>query len=114
MRISDWSSDVCSSDLPLVIRKGKKVLACQTHICGSDKLAPDRNKITQGECSQSQIGRASCRESVSVRVDLGGRRSIKKKTDLSQETGSKSHLTETTTDRNQRAIRKIEQIICCN
>src|SRR3546814_15379313 len=29
---------------------------------------------------QTQIGRASCRESVSVRVDLGGRRIIKKKT----------------------------------
>src|SRR3546814_16397055 len=27
-----------------------------------------------------EIGRASCRESVSVRVDLGGRRIIKKKT----------------------------------
>src|SRR3546814_14738165 len=28
---------------------------------------------------EAQIGRASCRERVSVRVDLGGRRTIKKK-----------------------------------
>src|SRR3546814_20606935 len=33
-----------------------------------------------------KIGRESCRERVSVRVDLGGRRSIKKKTTRHQET----------------------------
>src|SRR3546814_18803296 len=32
-----------------------------------------------------KIGRASCRESVSVRVDLGGRRIIKKKKKKNQE-----------------------------
>src|SRR3546814_18004610 len=39
------------------------------HDSGSGHALPER-----------KIGRASCRESVSVRVDLGGRRIIKKKT----------------------------------
>src|SRR3546814_10635655 len=80
MRISDWSSDVCSSDL--------------------ERLAPDlaeqfhqRRQIGVGaaDVEDSGPGVAVKRlhhqdrksvvsgKSVSVRVDLGGRRSIKKK-----------------------------------
>src|SRR3546814_14775926 len=41
----------------------------------SAQLAGENVRITVSD----KIGRASCRESVSVRVDLGGRRIIKKK-----------------------------------
>src|SRR3546814_14943178 len=78
MRISDWSSDVCSSYLPLleadaaldhpalppgsywcrVVRLGK--------IAGRNLIESlDRKSVVEGK-------------SVSVRVDLGGRRIIKK------------------------------------
>src|SRR3546814_20489516 len=91
MRISDWSSDVCSSDLT----GGLQGLQQLSYICihGFQK-----SRIVYlflcGTCSQEgfvffkqpaaagtyrEIGRASCRERVSVRVDLGGRRIIKKK-----------------------------------
>src|SRR3546814_6834352 len=66
MRISDWSSDVCSSDLSM-----RSISATR---------ARARTMPSQGQGLVSkEIGRASCRESVSVRVDLGGRRIIKKK-----------------------------------
>src|SRR3546814_11012727 len=42
--------------------------------------------------ASGQIGRASCRERVSVRVDLGGGRIIKKK-NKKQVTQSKKHIT---------------------
>src|SRR3546814_2868227 len=82
MRISDWSSDVCSSDLrlaslraeggplvPVIITSSSNInLPAPTHLMNLEKFR------------RSKIGRASCRESVvSVRVDLGGRRIIKKK-----------------------------------
>src|SRR3546814_13395923 len=91
MRISDWSSDVCSSDL-----EGQEVLqlrpvepggneaagdagdqALQQNAAGArieigigrtgrdDKAGEDRKSVVEGK-------------SVSVRVDLGGRRIIKK------------------------------------
>src|SRR3546814_16600872 len=81
MRISDWSSDVCSSDLghrllpqalngPISSRQVRRAAAHTVQrVLGSSLL--------RGRASE--IGRASCRESVSVRVDLGGRRIIKKK-----------------------------------
>src|SRR3546814_3153398 len=100
MRISDWSSDVCSSDLLF----GTPSVALYWHIgdstmrfgrvtdrswSGSKRAAMVLSRIScrravpsVGHLLQrsSQIGRASCREkSVSVRVDLGGRRIIKKK-----------------------------------
>src|SRR3546814_18872557 len=73
MRISDWSSDVCSSDL---LGQGGNVRA----LGGGIGLAGCARKPT-GElrrCEKAKIGRASCRERVCVRVDLGGRRIIKK------------------------------------
>src|SRR3546814_5461413 len=90
MRISDWSSDVCSSDLSfrgqvsalssLVLTKNgqstKPVLGwlsratcrtnCTNRCCGLSN-PPDRKSVVSGK-------------SVSVRVDLGGRRIIKNKT----------------------------------
>src|SRR3546814_14557889 len=91
MRISDWSSDVCSSDLqsravahqaferflhqPLALgveRRGRFVeqqdrRITQQRARDRDPLAlPDRKSVEEGK-------------SVSVRVDLGGRRILKKK-----------------------------------
>src|SRR3546814_9438314 len=88
MRISDWSSDVCSSDLPLVrfcpvvygcrcIRITERyglcyqgIRSCRLHLKPPLPLPvtgrTDRKSVVSGK-------------SVSVRVDLGGRRIIKKK-----------------------------------
>src|SRR3546814_3934519 len=70
MRISDWSSDVCSSDLSTsrtpngaACARGSRTIAASTP-CGSG--SGDRKSVVKGK-------------SVSVRVDLGGRRIIKQK-----------------------------------
>src|SRR3546814_13884972 len=114
MRISDWSSDVCSSDLMLlryqhaVLQRAGAVMACADR---SISLADDRFRgghqfavgegrfelrldvvfaaldlfdnclvLVAGKGLLKEIGRSSCRERVgSVRVDPGGRRSVKKK-----------------------------------
>src|SRR3546814_11630641 len=48
---------------------------------GLDHRPQLRGRLVDGGAEGHEIGRASCREkSVSVRVDLGGRRIIKKKT----------------------------------
>src|SRR3546814_12391412 len=82
MRISDWSSDVCSSDLlglgAFYCRRrfnsqkrsllASNMIQWQHCFCApiSQSLASDRKSVVEGK-------------SVSVRVDLGGRRIIKKK-----------------------------------
>src|SRR3546814_15185623 len=85
MRISDWSSDVCSSDLarttpPKRSTSGKWtygvaasfavlvmiILGVALLLPGGDENEVDRKSVVSGK-------------SVSVRVDLGGRRIIKKK-----------------------------------
>src|SRR3546814_13614351 len=82
MRISDWSSDVCSSDLVLRSDRVAGQLGEVLVVAKVDEevehlplqLLHPRHRDIQ------EIGRASCRERVlSVRVDLGGRRIIKKK-----------------------------------
>src|SRR3546814_20626144 len=75
MRISDWSSDVCSSDL-LFAALAIWMYYTIAHVPGGQpigalervaaKAAQDRQSVVSGK-------------SVSVRVDLGGRRIIKKK-----------------------------------
>src|SRR3546814_16377025 len=106
MRISDWSSDVCSSDLPPAwrgvrlgvrerwsraesARRGPVYL--QRHrpdpecgdrgirfgVCpGNLRTAPSRQGSSQTRDRKSVVKG----KSVSVRVDLGGSRIIKKKT----------------------------------
>src|SRR3546814_19759929 len=89
MRISDWSSDVCSSDLGLGLKIGAETFERQRvkqrrishrpaprparrasprarRLRPWHWLRPDRKSVVEGK-------------SVSVRVDLGGRRFIKKK-----------------------------------
>src|SRR3546814_19482063 len=95
MRISDWSSDVCSSDLIIVYGAtgftGRLVAEyLSQHYAGradapkwamagrsADKLAEVRDLVG----APAGTDRKSVVEgkSVSVRVDLGGRRIIKKK-----------------------------------
>src|SRR3546814_14697838 len=84
MRISDWSSDVCSSDLDL---ENERLFEHQRAVYSGLALTTTRparstpNRAT-GYCSRlGKIGRASCRERVcQYGVDLGGRGLIKKTT----------------------------------
>src|SRR3546814_16386113 len=109
MRISDWSSDVCSSDLPeeqiqALLQGAHQVLLfgypdapVQALLGALQKQAqPAVLLVPSGVCPAlvrgqqgTEIGRASCRESVSVRVDLGGRRIIKKKNNKMIQTRNK-------------------------
>src|SRR3546814_18135734 len=104
MRISDWSSDVCSSDLPAQpdreadlsqVRPGRpqarRLQGSEDQIVGDlppafsgpdpafsfgSNSSTDRQSVVQGK-------------SVSVRVDLGGRRTIKKKNNNIRPTAQK-------------------------
>src|SRR3546814_13623540 len=102
MRISDWSSDVCSSDLPGARwHRGRPVahrqrgLAAQPAVPGvaqptlagatryrGHALANGRRREHARRRDGSQPDRKSVvsGKSVSVRVDLGGRRIINKQT----------------------------------
>src|SRR3546814_4687863 len=82
MRISDWSSDVCSSDLMRIVllTAGLCLAACQqapqnaSDAQTSDNMAADNMEFTEVPPDESaavstdalppQIGRASCRERV--------------------------------------------------
>src|SRR3546814_13832400 len=97
MRISDWSSDVCSSDLPSPCPGGPGLLQGQRLSGVADHRAVPRRTLPPGaqhQCRQpgqepscgrapgagggdrKSVGRG---KSVAVRVDIGGSRSIKKK-----------------------------------
>src|SRR3546814_2090756 len=82
MRISDWSSDVCSSDLrPIPALPSTPISAVDT------LSTPKRMPRSISHASARGTGPAAGRDrksdvegkSVSVRVDLGGRRLIIKK-----------------------------------
>src|SRR3546814_13015836 len=95
MRISDWSSDVCSSDLlvaALVGRDGDTVLVSEEVGLGvhpsselgrrfRDQLGTVNVAVAEAADEVLLVDRKSVvlGKSVSVRVDLGGRRNIKKK-----------------------------------
>src|SRR3546814_13493136 len=85
MRISDWSSDVCSSDLnPAPMSYS---LSRQRHLLARVRFHASRDHIQSFSRSPvlTRVARGQDRKSVvegksvSVRVDLGGRRIIKKK-----------------------------------
>src|SRR3546814_6574459 len=63
MRISDWSSDVCSSDLPAGLLAHEDIGGDQ-HALGHDLQADDIGGVSQQEGAGAEIGRASCRERV--------------------------------------------------
>src|SRR3546814_12744583 len=90
MRISDWSSDVCSSDLCGAARRERAGRAGDA--AGGGAAAHLRRGIDRGRAGRGQAARGGQPaaaggdrksvvegKSVSVRVDLGGRRIIKKK-----------------------------------
>src|SRR3546814_16811527 len=64
MRISVWSSDLCSSDLGIPVRKTSRKLTAKWPLNITRIRIRDRKSVVLGK-------------SVSVRVDLGGRRIIK-------------------------------------
>src|SRR3546814_18554667 len=99
MRISDWSSDVCSSDLVaerllrlswMMVRSIRRTRFCKSRKLASTCLSPPP-LVTRSRLSGDSLGRRSFRlperdrelvvtgKSVSVGVELGGRRIIKKK-----------------------------------
>src|SRR3546814_11425695 len=96
MRISDWSSDVCSSDLVRLIMSSEDVIhsfAVPAFRVKQDVL-PARTTELWFKATRAGTYHLFCMEfcgadhrseerrvgkSVSVRVDLGGRRIIKKK-----------------------------------
>src|SRR3546814_11299756 len=97
MRISDWSSDVCSSDLDPVHAGTLNVEApirVRVTAAGADTAIADIARLmgeaAQGKSRYVRIADRAARyyadrksvvegKSVSVRVDIGGRRIIKKK-----------------------------------
>src|SRR3546814_4602523 len=82
MRISDWSSDVCSSDLGQ--RAGGRRRCVQARVAGQFSHSSEWSRCgTRCAATASRSDRKSVvwEKSVSVCVDLGGRRSIKKKID---------------------------------
>src|SRR3546814_20453728 len=112
MRISDWSSDVCSSDLlsPTSLRRrgvdGRPPLP-RSRPLATRQARPGRAEppsrppttterwacATPGRAALLRLDRKSVVEGNSgeVRVDLGGRRSIKKKTKTLHELRVNTH-----------------------
>src|SRR3546814_19533386 len=91
MRISDWSSDVCFSDL--LVQPGEAseqplmaLTVASVHSILLPSLTPRSFRHRHGRRGRSGDRRdrksVVSGKSVSVRVDLGGRRIIKKKKDL--------------------------------
>src|SRR3546814_12042319 len=98
MRISDWSSDVCSSDLLQAIveklrigrrlRRVARIANVEADIgieadiaqCTADLFfAPDKDRMAKPRIAEGDRKSVVSGKSVSVRVELGGRR-INKKT----------------------------------
>src|SRR3546814_18575076 len=98
MRISDWSSDVCSSDLTAAKPSDRLIPGCRARIWLPSTTSTDAgvwtgavsmrmaSTVTTGSVAMVRSEERRVGKSVSVRVDLGGRRIIKKK-------NSKTHIT---------------------
>src|SRR3546814_12725539 len=94
LRISDWSSDVCSSDLSMMyctasgmlsrgveppesICKGSSTSMSSRANCGMERATVPRKmtiEVVANRCSAApaKIGRASCRERVCQYVEISG------------------------------------------
>src|SRR3546814_12732137 len=93
MRISDWSSDVCSSDLPAARRRLRR---CDCAGCEGAGIAETPTAGCAAPTARKETGHKGVipgdamldrqsvvwGKSVSVRVDLGGRRIINKKKNI--------------------------------
>src|SRR3546814_17714937 len=90
MRISDWSSDVCSSDL-MTVSYGHGIAVTPLHLASAYAALANGGiwrpatllKVKDGEVAKGRrVFRSEERrvgKECAVRVDLGGRRIIKKK-----------------------------------
>src|SRR3546814_8585533 len=77
MRISDWSSDVCSSDLGGAADYQEKLRACHVIVDHEERAALIRegaHKVAAdaGLTLVEEIGRASCRERVCQYASISG------------------------------------------
>src|SRR3546814_13734662 len=103
MRISDWSSDVCSSDLNALIEIQDREQVVVEAVIFRHQDGDDRaeNESPRHAGQDAQTGRPGIRKigprdrksvvegkSVSVRVDLSGRRIIKKKEKMKRVTNN--------------------------
>src|SRR3546814_12412126 len=83
MRISDWSSDVCSSDLNARLGKivviGTLRIGAAHHFAVGLPAVRDRSRLVRPVPTTADRQSVVEGKSVSVRVDLGGRRIITKK-----------------------------------
>src|SRR3546814_20039453 len=112
MRISDWSSDVCSSDLgafwrsrsrfpghrvaPVTVSSAVRgglsfldsvaaALGARRILCG--RLCAHHHVLGQGLSGDPEIGRASCRERVCQYVKISvGAETLKQKTTINKQT----------------------------
>src|SRR3546814_15045577 len=96
MRISDWSSDACSSDLKADLEKANSerdvrpwiIVGGHRPIYSVDNC--DQTGIPSGTADRKSVVSG---ESVSVRVDLGGRRIIKQKQNTDSQRLESEHET---------------------
>src|SRR3546814_20399876 len=88
MRISDWSSDVCSSDLAALVSRivAKHDVGAILHFAGSvvvpesvanplkyyDNNSARRRTLIESAVTSGESGRASCRERVCKYVQISG------------------------------------------
>src|SRR3546814_14000322 len=83
MRISDWSSDVCSSDLRLVLTFGPRATAAETLFAGivapGDDIAADRLALFRTLGSRLPAAYASSLEAVDPN-DPTNRKTLEPKT----------------------------------
>src|SRR3546814_14889146 len=114
MRISDWSSDVCSSDL--VVRVGDLAdpnahvvtLAHEIDQAVGEierqlevRIAREKRRRVRGDMASAERDRKSVVEgkSVSVRVDIGGRGSSEKKQYKTKQHNKQDHKRQTITQK---------------
>src|SRR3546814_6175182 len=79
MRISDWSSDVCSSDLVAVGTAAATARGAAEHRGVSRRLARTAGRRQSTACTTGDRKSVVSGKSVSVSVDFGGRRILKTK-----------------------------------
>src|SRR3546814_15327928 len=113
MRISDWSSDVCSSDLFRPNGGGQCDNGSRWDQCAERRpwrlyrFHSDDRPVRASEAGNAAAQCHGARDrksvvwgkSVSVRVDLGGRRIIKKKKQQNKETNMKLKKDNTTEEK---------------
>src|SRR3546814_5434678 len=70
MRISDWSSDVCSSDLGIDVGLVSQRLHQPSHLAGVWAVLEPPHEFNNAACPLLILGCEGCRERISVLVGL--------------------------------------------